>query len=78
MSMKDGIRVYVASAIDTASETAWDLIDGGLEPKEAIKASAILTKQSVNERLERNFANQNAAGITHRLKRKGSENRVLN
>jgi hypothetical protein len=45
--------------------------DGGnasIAPKEAVKAAALLTKQAVAERLERNLGSLNAAEFTHGLR----------
>lgn len=43
-TMKDGIQHLVNGAIDTMDETARQLIDGGMNFNEAMKASSILTK----------------------------------
>jgi hypothetical protein len=68
MTMKDGIKVWVNSAIDTMDETARDLIDGGVAPKEAVKAAALMTKKVVADRLEKNLGNLSAAEFTHGLR----------
>jgi len=68
MTMKDGIKTLVNGAIDTVDETAQDLIDGGVAPKEAVRAAAIMTKRVVADRLEKNLGNLNAAEFTHGLR----------
>ncbi len=67
-TMKNGIKMWVNAAIDTMDQTAQSLIDGGVDPKEAVKAAALLTKSSVADRLEQNLGNLNAAEFTHGLR----------
>lgn len=67
MSMKDGIKQWVDSALDAKDEVAQELLDLGLQPKEALKVSTYLVKKSVNETLERHLQNKNAAEITNTL-----------
>ncbi|WP_043889521.1 hypothetical protein [Xanthomonas hortorum] len=68
MSMTDGIKVWVDGALDTMDETARKLIDGGVEPNEALKAAKIMTKQSVADCLERNLGDLSASEFTHGLR----------
>lgn len=67
-TMKDGIEKWVHGAIDTMDETAQRLIDGGVAPKEAVKAAAIMTKEMVAESLEKHLGNLSASKITHGLR----------
>lgn len=67
-TMKNGIKMWVDGAIDTMDQTAQSLIDGGVAPKEAVKAAALLTKNAVADRLEQNLGNLNAAEFTHGLR----------
>lgn len=67
MRMANGIKQWVDGAIDTVEETAKELIDGGMEPKAAVQAAAILTKNTVADRLDKNLGNKNASLITHSL-----------
>ncbi|PJJ98536.1 hypothetical protein CO611_06595 [Lysobacteraceae bacterium NML03-0222] len=76
-TMKNGIKTWVNGAIDTMDETAQRLIDGGVAPKEAVKAAALLTKTAVAESLEKNLGNLNAAEFTHGL-RTQQESPLLN
>lgn len=65
MSIKDGIQQWVNTALDTKDEIAADMIDAGVDPKEALKASTVVTKTGVAEKLDRHFGGKNAAEITH-------------
>lgn len=65
MSMKDGIQQWVNTALDTKDEIAAEMIDAGVDPKEALKASTVVTKSGVAEKLDRHFGGKNAAEITH-------------
>lgn len=67
MAMTDGMKQWAGAAVDTMDETARNLISKGVDPIEAVKASAIITKQAVFERIDHHFANQNAAIITNSL-----------
>ena len=67
MSMKDGIKQWVGSALDAKDEVAEELLDLGLAPKEALKVSTYLVKKSVDETLDRHLKNKNAAEITNML-----------
>lgn len=64
MSMKDGIKQWVDASIDTKDDIASAMIDAGVDPKEALKASTVVTKLAVAEKLDRHFGNKNAAEIT--------------
>jgi len=64
MSMKDGIKQWVDVSLDTKDEIAMDMIDAGVDPKQALLASTVVTKKSVSERLDQHFADKSASEIT--------------
>ena len=77
MSMKDGIKKWVDSALDAKDEVAEELLDLGLQPKEALKVSTYLVKKSVDETLERHLQNKNAAEITSTLSNDATRNPLV-
>jgi hypothetical protein len=44
-----------------------DLVNGGMDVKNALKASKIMTKNAVEKRLDATFSNRNASEITTAL-----------
>lgn len=66
--MSEGIRNVAHSAIDTVEEVALKLMKGGVEPNEAVKAAAIMTKTSVDELINEKFENRSASNITQNIK----------
>lgn len=76
MGMKRGVEQRMHAAIDEVSETTQQLIAGGVDPIEASKAAAIMTKAAVSENLRRRWAGLNAAGITQTLSREGDQPRL--
>ena len=74
MSMKNGVKNRVNAALDTKDDLAIMLIEGGLDPRAALTASTILTKDAVSKKLDENFNNYNAAHITHSLKQQANKN----
>jgi hypothetical protein len=75
--MKDGIKKWVDSALDAKDEVAEELLDLGLQPKEALKVSTYLVKKSVNETLERHLQNKTAAEITNALSNDATRNPLV-
>ena len=67
MGMKDGIQQWVDTALDTKDEVATDLINAGIDPLVALKASTVMTKKGVAEKLDRHFGNKSASEITHKV-----------
>ena len=67
-TMTDGIKKWVVAAVDTMDDTAQRLIDGGVEPKEAVKAAAIMTKKAVADSLDEHLGNLSAAHFTRALR----------
>jgi len=71
-TMKEGIKRYVHGALDAKDKIAAAMIDAGVDPKEALLASSVVTKQSVDELVEREIGNRSAAQITSSLARGAS------
>jgi hypothetical protein len=67
-SMTEGIRNVAHSAIDTVEDVALKLINGGVDPQEAVKAAAIVTKGSVDELIRDKFERRSASDITQNIK----------
>lgn len=67
VTMKDGIKQYVHTALDTKDEVAAKMIDAGVDPKQALLASTVVTKESMDSLIERHFANASASDITTSL-----------
>lgn len=67
MGMKEGIQQWVNTALDTKDEIATEMIAAGVDPIEALKASTVVTKSGVAQKLDRHFGNRNAAEITHTI-----------
>ncbi len=74
MSMKDGIRQWVDTALDTKDEIATEFINAGIDPLVALKASTLVTKKGVAEKLDRHFGNKSASDITHTISVHASTN----
>lgn len=74
MGMKDGIQKWVDTALDAKDEIATDLINAGIEPLTALKASTVMTKKGVAEKLDRHFGNRSASEITHTVSTHASTN----
>ena len=74
MGMKDGIQQWVDTALDTKDEVATDLINAGIDPLVALKASTVMTKKGVAEKLDRHFGNKSASEITHKVSTHASIN----
>lgn len=64
MGMKEGIQQWTNMALDTKDEIAAEMIDAGVSPKEALKASTVVTKRGVAEKLDRHFGAKSASEIT--------------
>ncbi|WP_413484590.1 hypothetical protein [Morganella psychrotolerans] len=65
--MVNGVKKTVNSALDIKDEICTEMIQGGVDPLQALKASAIVTKSRMNEIVERHFGNNNASEITSGL-----------
>lgn len=70
--MSEGIRNVAHSAIDTVEETYTRLVNGGQSPEAAIKSASILTKGAVDTLIREKYERQNAARITHSIKKEAS------
>ena len=71
MTMKDGIKVVVNATLDVKDEICTRMIDAGVDPKEAVKASSVVTKDEVEGIIDKVLGNQDAASFTHNLSQIG-------
>ncbi len=74
MGMKDGIQQWVDSALDAKDEIATELMQAGIDPYVALKASSVITKKGVAEKLDRHFGNKSASEITSTIREHGQVN----
>lgn len=72
--MKEGIQQWVNTALDTKDEIAAEMIAAGVDPMQALKASTVVTKSGVAEKLDRHFGNKNASEITQTISSHSSIN----
>lgn len=71
MTMKDGIKEVINVTLDVKDEICTRMIDAGVDPKEAVKASSVVTKDEVESIIDKVLGNQNAANFTHNLSQIG-------
>ncbi|MCK5855836.1 MAG: hypothetical protein KAG56_11500 [Sulfurovaceae bacterium] len=67
-SMKEGVRNMIYASLDTKDELFHNFIEAGFSQNDALKASTVAVKSSVENMLENNLAKKDAATITNRLK----------
>jgi len=72
--MKYGIKQWVDCALDVKDEIAIDMINAGVDPKQALLASTVVTKKGVAEKLDKYFGNRNAAEITSTINSHSTKN----
>ena len=76
--MKDGIKKVVNATLDVKDEICTRMIDAGVDPKEAVKASSVVTKDEVENIIDKVLGNQNASNFTHNLAQIGKGKKPLN
>ena len=64
VTMKEGIKQYVHAALDAKDEITTAMINAGVEPKQALIASTVVTKDRMDAMVERHFANASASEFT--------------
>jgi len=64
VAMKEGVKQYVHTALDAKDELCAKMIDAGVDPKQALKASTVVTKESMDAMIDRHYANVSASGFT--------------
>lgn len=78
MTMKNGVKEVVNATLDVKDEICTRMIDAGVDPKEAVKASSVVTKDQVENIIDKVLGNQNASNFTHNLSEIGKRNKPLN
>jgi len=64
VAMKEGVKGYVHRALDVKDEVAAKMIEAGVAPLEALKASTVVTKDSMDALIDRHFDNASASEFT--------------
>lgn len=67
VTMKDGIKQYVHSALDAKDELAAKMMEAGVDPKQALLASTVVTKDSMDAMIDRHYQNASASEFTTNL-----------
>lgn len=67
VTMKDGIKKYVHVALDAKDELAAKMMDAGVAPREALLASTVVTKDSMDAMIDRHYKNASASEFTTNL-----------
>lgn len=78
MTMKKGVRKVALATLETKDQICAEMIDAGVDPKQALLASTVVTAGHVDTIIERVLGNQSAADITHGLSEVGRGTRPLN
>lgn len=71
MAMKDGIKKVAITTLDVKDEICSLMIDAGVDPKEALKASTVVTMTKIDDIIEKVTGNQSASSITQALSNLG-------
>ena len=69
--MKNGIKKVANTTLDVKDEICSLMIDAGVEPKEALKASTVVTMNKIDDIIEKAIGNQSASNITQALSNLG-------
>ncbi|MBA1280330.1 hypothetical protein [Stutzerimonas stutzeri] len=64
VTMKDGIKQYVHAALDAKDEIAAKMMEAGVDPKQALLASTVVTKDRMDAMIDRHYANASASDLT--------------
>ncbi|WP_249418392.1 hypothetical protein [Citrobacter sp. RHB35-C17] len=78
MTMKKGVKKVAIATLETKDQLCAEMIDAGVDPKQALLASTVATTAHVDAIIDRVFGNQSAADITHGLSEVGRGTRPLN
>ncbi|WP_429234833.1 hypothetical protein [Aeromonas salmonicida] len=73
-SMKNGVQNWVNSALDTKDDICLQMMDAGVDPKQALLASTVVTKNAVSEQLNARLEGKSASEITKGLKSDSTSN----
>lgn len=78
MTMKKGVKKVAIATLETKDLLCAEMIDAGVDPKQALLASTVATTAHIDDIINRVFGNQSAADITHGLSEVGRGTRPLN
>ncbi|MBB6288700.1 MULTISPECIES: hypothetical protein [unclassified Pseudomonas] len=67
VTMKDGIKQYVHAALDAKDELAAKMMEAGVDPKQALLASTVVTKESSDAMIDRHYQNASASEFSTHL-----------
>lgn len=67
MSMRNGIKHVANVTLDVKDDLCMAMIDEGVDPKEALKASSVVAKLQLDRIIDKALGNSNAAVITKSL-----------
>lgn len=71
MSMKNGVKKVAIATLETKDQLCSEMIDAGVDPKQALLASTVATKDHIEGIIERVLGNKNASEFTHSLSEMG-------
>ena len=75
--MREGIKQFANVTLDVKDDLCMTMIDAGVDPKEALKASSVVTKLQLDTIIDRAVGNSSASVITKRLSDIGKLKRHL-
>ena len=78
MAMKQGVTQVANSALDIKDQLCSDMIDAGVDPKQALIASTVATKARMDDIINGVLGHNNAAQFTHNLAQIGRNATTLN
>lgn len=64
VAMKEGVKQRVYTALDAKDELCGKMIDAGVDPKQALLASTVVTKDRMDAMIDRHYANASASDFT--------------
>lgn len=73
MTMKDGVKEVANATLDVKDEICTRMIDAGVDPREALKASSVVTKTQIENIIDKVLGNKNASNFTHNLSEIGKK-----
>jgi hypothetical protein len=77
MSMRDGVKRVANTALDVKDDLCMIMIEDGVDPKEALKASSVVAKLELDNIIDKALGNSNAAVITKKLSDIGKDQKFL-
>lgn len=77
-AMKKGVKKVAVATLETKDQLCANMIDAGVDPKQALLASTVATVGHIDSIIDRVLGNQSAADITHGLSEVGRGTRPLN